>query len=318
MHAVLFRLSDANLHHQAGAMNWDDARVFLAVEREKTLRGAARTLNLDQATVGRRIAALEHALHATLFLRTSDGYVLTAAGEAALKSAEKMEYSAHKLVRRIQGTDTRLAGDVRVATTDWMALDFRIPVIARLHAAHPEVRILLNTSTRTLNLAKREADIAVRTIRPNNPDLTARRLARWPMGLFASKAYIEQHGKPAAGSAFAGHDLVVFQENTTSVRSATLAGESIHAGRIVSTFNSGLMLRTAVNAGIGIGELPIHLAERDGLVQVWPQRARGPVYEVWLVTHQDLGIAFSRADAVSKHGNSATSIGSSVPLRCLP
>jgi len=91
-------------------MNWDDARVFLAVEREKTLRGAARTLNLDQATVGRRIAALEHALRATLFLRTSEGYALTAAGEAALKSAEKMEHSAHELVRRTQGMDTRVCG----------------------------------------------------------------------------------------------------------------------------------------------------------------------------------------------------------------
>ena len=88
-------------------MNWDDARVFLAVEREKTLRGAARTLNLDQATVGRRIAALEHALRATLFLRTSEGYVLTAAGEAALRSAEKRNTpqtnSSDELKARIHG-----------------------------------------------------------------------------------------------------------------------------------------------------------------------------------------------------------------------
>jgi len=161
-------------------MNWDDARVFLAVEREKTLRGAARTLKLDQATLGRRIAALEHALRATLFLRTSEGYALNAAGEAAQKSAEKMEHSVHELVRRTQGTDTRLAGDVRVTSTE------------------------------------------------------------------------------------------------------------IHAGRIVSTFNSSLMLRTAVKAGLGIGELPIHLAEHDGLVQIWPEPARGAVYEIWLVTHQDL------------------------------
>ena len=202
-------------------MNWDDARVFLAVEREKTLRGAARTLNLDQATVGRRIAALEHALRATLFLRTSEGYALTAAGETALRSAEKMEHSAHELVRRTQGTDTRLAGDVRVTSTDSIALEFLFPAIERLHAAHPEVRVLLDTSTRMLNLAKREADIAVRSVRPDNPDLIARRLARWPMALFASKAYLERHGKPAPGSAFAGHDLVVYLGNWTGSRSPT-------------------------------------------------------------------------------------------------
>ena len=123
-------------------MNWDDARVFLAVEREKTLRGAARTLNLDQATVGRRIAALEHALRATLFLRTSEGYALTAAGEAALKSAEKMEHSANELVRRTQGTDTRLAGDVRVTSTDSIALRIfaaghRTPACCASRSARP-------------------------------------------------------------------------------------------------------------------------------------------------------------------------------------
>ncbi|CAI8977067.1 LysR family transcriptional regulator [Pseudomonas sp. IT-P253] len=265
-------------------MNWDDARVFLAVEREKTLRGAGRALNLDQATVGRRIAALEHALRATLFLRTSEGYALTTAGEVALRSAEKMEHFAHELVRQTQGTDTRLAGDVRVTSTDLIALEFLLPAIERLHALHPEVRVLLDTSTRMLNLAKREADIAVRSVRPDNPDLVARRIARWPMALFASSAYLERLGTPVAGSAFAGHDLVLWAGN----RSPTLAGEPIHAGRIVSTFNSSLMLRTAVKAGIGIGELPVHLAEHDGLVQIWPEPARGAVYEVWLVTHQDL------------------------------
>jgi DNA-binding transcriptional LysR family regulator len=104
------------------------------------------------------------------------------------------------------------------------------------------------------------------------------------MALFASSAYLERLGTPVAGSAFAGHDLVLWAGN----RSPTLAGEPIHAGRIVSTFNSSLMLRTAVKAGIGIGELPVHLAEHDGLVQIWPEPARGAVYEVWLVTHQDL------------------------------
>lgn len=81
------------------------------------------------------------------------------------------------------------------------------------------------------NLAKREADIAVRSVRPDNPDLVARRLARWPMALFASNAYIEQHGEPAAGSAFAGHDLAVYRENSTGSRSSTLAGEPTHAAQ---------------------------------------------------------------------------------------
>ena len=97
-------------------MNWDDARVFLAVCRESTLRGAARVLGVDQATVGRRITALEKSLSATLFLRTSEGYAMTAVGEAALKAVEKMEHSALELQRQIQGLDDRLTGIVRVST----------------------------------------------------------------------------------------------------------------------------------------------------------------------------------------------------------
>jgi DNA-binding transcriptional LysR family regulator len=124
------------------------------------------------------------------------------------------------------------------------------------------------------------------------------------MALFASNAYLEQHGKPVAGSAFAGHDLVVYQGSWTGNRSPTLAGalagEPIHAGRIVSTFNSSLMLRTAVKAGLGIGELPIHLAEHDGLVQIWPEPARGAVYEIWLVTHQNLRHT-ARITAMTEH-----------------
>ena len=89
-----------------------------------------------------------------------------------------MEQFAHELVRQTQGTDTRLAGDVRVTSTDLIALEFLLPAIVRLHALHPEVRVLLDTSTRMLNLAKREADIPVR---PDNPDLVARRIARWPI-----------------------------------------------------------------------------------------------------------------------------------------
>lgn len=99
-------------------MNWDDTRVFLALCREHTLRGAARALHIDQATVGRRLASLEAALGSTLFLRTSSGYLLTPAGEAAFELAEKMECSALELLRRTRGMDHRLSGEVRLSTTD--------------------------------------------------------------------------------------------------------------------------------------------------------------------------------------------------------
>ena len=269
-------------------MNWDDARVFLAVCRESTLRGAARVLGVDQATVGRRVSALEKTLEATLFLRTSEGYALTAVGEAALLAVEKMEHSALELQRRIQGLDDRLTGTVRVTTTDSMAIDFLIPAIARLHERHPDVRVQLDASTQLLSLSKREADIAVRNTRPDNPDLMARRIARWPVGLFASQDYVNAHGVPAPGSAFEGHDLVVYQPYLQGNKELTLVSEPVGRGRIVSSLSSGLLVRRAIAAGIGLGEIPVYMGERDGLVRLWPERTRPMPYDVWLVTHADL------------------------------
>ncbi|QJI37221.1 LysR family transcriptional regulator [Pseudomonas sp. ADAK13] len=269
-------------------MNWDDARVFLAVCRESTLRGAARVLGVDQATVGRRVNALEKSLNATLFLRTSEGYALTAVGEAALQSVENMERSALDLERQVLGLDDRLTGTVRVTTTDSLAIDFLIPAIARLHDTHPDVRVQMDASTQFLNLAKREADIAVRNTRPDNPDLIARRIARWPVGLFASQGYLDRHGEPEPGSLFEGHDLVVYQPHLHSQKDLTLVSEPLGRGRIVAALSSSLLVRRSIAAGLGIGEIPLISGERDGLVRLWPDRTRPLPYDVWLVTHADL------------------------------
>ncbi|HSC84596.1 MAG TPA: LysR family transcriptional regulator, partial [Pseudomonas sp.] len=229
-------------------MNWDDARIFLALCREQTLRGAARVLKVDQATVGRRLTSLEQALGATLFLRTSAGYSLTAAGEVAMAAAQNMEASAGDLQRQILGMDGRMSGEVRVTTTESFALDFVIPAIAQVRREHPGIEVKLQASNQMLNLTRREADIAVRNVKPDSPDLIVRRIARWTSGLFASASYIAQHGEPTLGSAFAGHDLVLYQPYLDSGREVTLVGEPISQGRIAITCTSGLMLRRAVAA----------------------------------------------------------------------
>lgn len=269
-------------------MNWDDTRIFLAVCRQATLRGAGRLLGVDQATVGRRINALEKDLGATLFLRTSEGYVLTAPGEAAYQSAQAMEGAALELQRQIQGLDNRLSGEVRITTTDSLAVDFVIPAMARVHRQHPDVRVRLDASSQILSLSRREADIAIRTQKPENPDLIARCIAKWPLGLYAAQGYVDSRGEPVPGEAFAGHDLVVYQPYLDSGKPVTLAAEPISHGRIAATVSSGLMMRKAIAAGIGIGELPVRLGELDALVRLWPQRSRGTTYDIWLVTHRDV------------------------------
>ena len=268
-------------------MDWDNARVFLAICRQGTLRAAAAELRVDQATVGRRLAALEKSLDVRLFLRTPGGYLPTPAGERARLGAEQMEQAAHRLQREMQGTDRRLSGTVRLACTDTTATTFLIPALAGLHRQHPGVRVVLSVATQLTNLTRREADLAVRVLRPDSPDLIARHLSRREVGLYASRDYLARHGEPTPGSAFADHDVVIYQAGVSRLHGESLCGEPIANARVAMEVNTGMMLAQAVRAGMGIGEIPTHLAESfEELVRIWPQRSED--YDLWLVMHKDL------------------------------
>ena len=268
-------------------MDWDNARVFLAICRQGTLRAAAAELQVDQATVWRRLAALEKSLDVRLFLRTPGGYLPTPAGERARLGAEQMEQAAHRLQREMQGTDRRLSGTVRLACTDTTATTFLIPALAGLHRQHPGVRVVLSVATQLTNLTRREADLAVRVLRPDSPDLIARHLSRREVGLYASRDYLARHGEPTPGSAFADHDVVIYQAGVSRLHGESLCGEPIANARVAMEVNTGMMLAQAVRAGMGIGEIPTHLAESfEELVRIWPQRSED--YDLWLVMHKDL------------------------------
>lgn len=147
-------------------MNWDDTRIFLALSRTHSLRAAARSLGIDQATVGRRLNALESELGAKLFLRAKDGYLLTAAGETALAAARRMESAAMDLRTKIEGQDDSPSGLVRVTSTDSIAIDLLLPAVERLQQHWPNIRVDLEVSTQLLSLGRRQADIAFRNVRP--------------------------------------------------------------------------------------------------------------------------------------------------------
>jgi|SRR5471030_1843133 len=281
-------------------MNWDDVRVFLAVYRAGTLRGAATLLAIDQTTVGRRLSTLERQLGSKLFLRTTEGLVMTATGQEILVTAQEIERLAVSFERRSEGADERIAGEVRVTTTDALAVDFLVPAIERLRLQHPEIRVILSTTTRLLDLGRREADIAVRTLRPEQPDLIVKKLESWQVGLYATKAYIARHGQPTEREEFAGHDIALYQAGVTDRQSATLVGNPRHKGRIVAELDSSFMLATFIRAGLALGELPDYLAQQHPeLIRLLPHQSREKPYEVWLVMHQDLAHT-ARVKAVMK------------------
>lgn len=267
---------------------WSDLRVLLEVARSGTLAAAARKLAVDNSTVGRRLAALERDLGAKLVTRTPDGLVLTAAGEAMRSAGEDMEQAVLRGEQLALGADRNLSGLVRVATTEMLGEMVVLPAVRDLRARHPQIRVDLVTGAARLDLARREAEVALRFVRPDSGELVARLAGAITFGAYASKGYLAAHGRPARGSGFAGHDIIGFVAGIRSWRTGQLGGEPVRDVRPVVRTNSTFMLLQAVRLGLGIGPLPCALARPHADLERVPATAPVEVDDVWLVVHGDV------------------------------
>jgi len=275
------------MNKRATQWQWDDVRFFLAVAREGSLSAAARLLDVGHVTVARRIALLEKHLGAKLVTRTPDGFSITPAGQAILKQSAMMEGAALDLERIAAGRDSRTAGTVRLTATEALARRVVVPAIAALRESHPDLQVDLLTGVRSMDIARREADLAVRFVRPRNPDLVCRRLGEIGFSLYASRRYLDRRGTPARGNGLAGHDLVTFT-GTPSAMAPFFMGESLDGARISVRCDNPLIQLDAAGDGAGIAELACFLGDDSpGLVRVWPNEQ--PMHRaVWLIVHQDL------------------------------
>jgi DNA-binding transcriptional LysR family regulator len=276
---------------------WDDIRFFLAVSRAGSLSAAARTLGVGHVTVGRRIALLEKQLGVTLLNRSPDGFATTSAGEAILRQCAAMESAATDLERIVAGHDALLKGTVRVTATEALGYQVVAPAIAALRKTHPELRVDLIIGVRSLDIARREADLAIRFARPQASDLICRKLGEVAFSLYASKRYLASKGVPKQGQGLADYDLITFT-GAPAAMGPFFMGEQLEGARIALRCDSPFVqLRTAASHG-GITEAVCFLGDAaPDLVRVWPDRApaRRPV---WLITHQDMRRA-ARIKAVS-------------------
>ncbi len=167
---------------------WDDLRLFLCVAEQGSLSAAARVLKLGQATLSRRIAALECQLGEPLFTRASQGVSLTTLGARLLPSAQHMaEWAAEAAVQQGQS----MQGKVRIAAPPVAAYDFVAPMAADIRRAHPGLQIELLSGVRVLNLGRGEADISLRTIAPQDPDLVCLDHISVPIKAYASERYVQ-------------------------------------------------------------------------------------------------------------------------------
>lgn len=269
-------------------LDWDDVRHLLAVKRGGTLAKAARSLRTNATTVGRRITQLEERLGVKLFDRTSRGWTPTEACLRLYPHAERMEQEALALERISAAGDPHLEGPVHVTTTEAIATRYLMPHLGELRARHPGIDVILSSAERRLDLGRREADVAIRLMRPIEPDLVAKRLLRIELALYAAVDYLERRGRPAPDSDFRGHDVVSFLEGRPSEPETAWVARNCGAGRIVLKCNSVSTLIEAVREGIGVGLAPRIVGDRDPrLVRLDTPNPPEP-REVWIAYHRDI------------------------------
>jgi len=266
--------------------DWDDVRYFLTLQRHATLAAAGAALTLDPTTVGRRLVKLEEELGARLFDRTPNGYVLTEAGHRLLPRAERIEREALGVERDVAGEDQKLEGVVRLTATEMLTTRFIAPQLRRFRERYPEIQLELQCTNLDVNLARREADIALRLARPTQEDLIIKRLSFIHLGLYASLDYVDRFGLPK--ESLAGHQMILFANTRPFRRENDWIEARMDGARVALRSDSVSATYSATVAGTGIGLLPCLVADHDRhLVRVPVEGAPEP-RQIWQAVHKDL------------------------------
>ncbi|HUC72161.1 MAG TPA: LysR family transcriptional regulator [Stellaceae bacterium] len=300
-------------------MNWDDIRIFLAVARHGSLRAAGRALGLSQPTVGRRLAAFEQTFGGpTLFDRLPDGLRLNAAGEALVAAAERLESAALALERRRIAGSPSLSGTVRVSVGEW-AEGLLARHSGRTHAGGlPQgITLELVESPQTANLARRDADLALRHGVPEAGNLFVSKV-----GAIAGALYRRHDGGRA--DLGRGAAWVTYTEEQAHYVSARWLDQQIRnsGGRVVLRGSNLTMRAEAIRAGVGVGLLPCYAGDSDPLLE----RVTDPVPELtadyWVIVHRDLRHAACVRAVIDwirglfeRHRDALAGIGAAAPPR---
>jgi DNA-binding transcriptional LysR family regulator len=276
--------------------DWTLLRSFLAVVDAGSLLGAARRLGTHQPTLSRQVAELESQLGLPLFERTGRGLVPTAAGRGIVDAAREVADAAAKVRLAVDGTRLQAQGSVRLSCSQVLATHLMPKVLVALRRQHPAIHIDLAASNAVSNLLRREADMALRLVRPSQSSLLARKLGDLAMGAYASSAYLKRRPAPTRAADLLKHELVGLDTNEVLVQALQAAGVAVTREHFALRCDDQVVGIELVRQGGGIGFLPRCVAQgMAGLVPVL-ERLQAPRLPVWLVVHREIqGSATVRA-----------------------
>ncbi len=268
--------------------DWNHVRSFIAVADAGTLSAAAAALAISQPTLGRHIDELEAATGLVLFTRGRSGMRLTEAGLSLVEEARVMSNGAERLALKAAGRADTIAGTVRITASDIVATYYLPAILARLKDDEPQIEIELAPSNAVQNLLSRDADIAVRMVRPTQNDVIARKVCDMTMGAFADRGYLDRHGRPKSSAGLAAHRLVGYDRDDLILRSMREMGIEGHRRDFAFRTDDQVAYWELVKAGAGIGFGPRYLASlTPSLEEVLPELAI-PSLPMWLAAHREL------------------------------
>lgn len=245
-------------------VEWSDLRIFLAIARAGTLGAAARSLGQTQPTMGRRLRALEDAVGYALFQRTAEGFVLTDEGSAVLEHAERMEEEALAFQRRLAGSDAQLEGILRLTSSDWFGTYMLAPVLAEFSERHPRVCVELLSDARLYSLPRREADVAFRIRKFEEPEVISRRLLHCRYAIYARS---DVPITLTAGGA--GLRVITMDTAYAEMPDAGWLKRVLPAAEVAMRSNSRLLQAEFCRQGVGLAVLPKPLGDRiPGIVPI--------------------------------------------------
>jgi DNA-binding transcriptional LysR family regulator len=277
-----------NRNWQAINFDWNQARAFLVTAEQGSLSAAARALGLTQPTLGRQVAALEESLGVTLFERVGRSLSLTEVGLDLLGHVKTMGEAAGQISLSASGQSQTVEGMVVITASDLLSAYQLPPILDDLRELAPGINIEVVASNEIRDLKRREADIAIRHVRPDQPDLIAKQVPGTSGHFYASPAYLKRHGRPETVEDLADAVFVGAGDVTSYLNAIRPTGLPVTRENIKYVSNSAIVAWEMVKQGLGMCIMTHEMAAITPEVeQVLPDFPAMPV-PIWLVTHREL------------------------------
>ncbi|MDH3467067.1 MAG: LysR family transcriptional regulator [Gammaproteobacteria bacterium] len=276
------------MNWQSVSFDWNQAKAFLATAEEGSLSAAARALGLTQPTLGRQVTALEEELGVALFERVGRSLSLTQSGIELLDHVRTMGDAAGLVSLTASGHSQSIEGQVCITATDAMS-SYHLPhVLGQLQEKAPEIEIEILASNTVQDLRRREADIAIRHVRPGQPDLITRLVRTTTAHFYASTAYLDRHGRPAGPHDLSDAKFIGFENPGRTIAFLNTFGLALTRSNVKLVTNSGVAGWEMVKQGLGIGVITKDLAAiTAGIEIILPDLVSIDV-PIWLTTHREL------------------------------